>query len=62
MKFRTKLIIFLVAVLLTLIGFNSMVSTAALEIITVGNEAGYEIIANVLAKSEVTTHKTATIL
>jgi len=52
MRFKEKMAIFLLAVLLTFVGFNLIVSPSALELVKVGNEAGYEIIANVLAKVE----------
>ena len=52
MKLRTKIAIFLIAVMLTFIGFNLMTSSAAVELTKVGKEAGYEIISNVLAKAE----------
>ncbi len=50
MRFRTKLVIFLVASLLTFLGFN-MIASTSVDILKVGKEAGYEIIANFLSKS-----------
>lgn len=52
MKFKTKAAIFLLAVMFTFIGFNLMTSSAAVDLIKVGNKAGYEIISNVLAQAE----------
>jgi hypothetical protein len=49
MSFKSKIAIFLVAVLLTIIGFNAIASPSV-EMMKVGKKAGYEIIANVLAK------------
>ncbi|MFC2169255.1 hypothetical protein ACFLRM_01640 [Acidobacteriota bacterium] len=49
MRLRTKIAILMVAVTLTFVGFNMIASPSAVEMITVGNEAGYEIISNVLA-------------
>jgi hypothetical protein len=49
-----KLAIFAAAVLLTFIGFNMIASSPAVEIIKVGKLAGNQIIANVLAKTELT--------
>lgn len=52
MSFKAKVAIFLVAVLISLAGFNLIASSSALDIIKVGKKAGYEIISNVLAKAE----------
>jgi hypothetical protein len=51
MKIPTKLAIFLAAALLTFAGF-SLIAGPTVEILKVGHQAGYEIIANYLAKSE----------
>jgi len=59
MRFRTKIAIFLVAVLLSFVGFNLIASSAALDIIRVGKQAGSEIIANVLAKAEIANHRSS---
>ncbi|MFQ6108727.1 MAG: hypothetical protein ACE5L7_04150 [Candidatus Aminicenantales bacterium] len=56
MKIKTKLAILLVAVLLTFMGFNLIASSGAVDLLKVGKQAGYEIIANVLAKSETASH------
>jgi hypothetical protein len=38
--------------MITLTGFNLIASSPALDIIKMGKKAGYEIIANVLAKTQ----------
>ena len=53
MRFKQKLAIFLLAVLLTFVGFNLVASPSAVELVKVGKQAGYEIIANVLADAGV---------
>jgi len=52
MSFKAKVAIFLLATLITLTGFNLIASSSALDILKVGKKAGNEIIANVLAKSQ----------
>ena len=52
MNFKAKIVILLVAVLITLAGFNLIASSPALDIMKVGKKAGYHIIANVLAEAE----------
>jgi hypothetical protein len=52
MSFKAKVAIFLLATLITLAGFNLIASSSALDIMKVGKKAGYEIIANVLAKAD----------
>ncbi|UCC40528.1 MAG: hypothetical protein JSV96_03530 [Candidatus Aminicenantes bacterium] len=50
MKFKTKVLIFLIAVLLSLLEFNIIASCSCFEdIIKVSKKAGYELIANVVA-------------
>ncbi len=49
MRFRDKLAIFLVAVLITFVGF-SLIASPSVDILKVGKKAGYEIISNMLAK------------
>ena len=56
MKTKQKLAILLIAVLLTFVGFSLIASPAAIELVKVGKEAGYEIISNVLAKVETDHH------
>lgn len=51
MKLRTKTAIFMMAVLLTFVGF-SLIASPSIEIMKIGKEAGYEIISNYLAKAE----------
>jgi hypothetical protein len=48
MRWITKMEIFLMAVTLTFFLFNMMIPSTAVEIIKIGKQAGYEIIANVL--------------
>ncbi len=56
MKLREKLAIFAVAVLLTLVGFN-LIAAPSVDILKIGKQAGYEIIANYLAKVETTAQR-----
>ncbi len=50
MKLRTKMLILIVAVLITVVGFNTMVTASSVDkIISVGHQAGYRIIANVVS-------------
>jgi hypothetical protein len=49
MNLRNKLAIFMVAVLITFVGF-SLIASSSVDILKVGKKAGYEIISNVLAK------------
>jgi predicted exporter len=48
MKLRNKLAIFLVAVLITFVGF-SLIASSSVDMLKMGKKAGYEIISNVLA-------------
>jgi len=59
MKFRTKIGIFMVALLLTFIGFNLMITSAALDLVKIGNYAGYEIISNVMSNADAPVLKTS---
>jgi hypothetical protein len=52
MNLKAKIAIFLLAALITLVGFNLIASSPALDIMKVGKQAGYEIIANVLARAD----------
>jgi hypothetical protein len=52
MKFRTKVVIFLAAVLVTLVGFTLMASPA-IELMKVGKSAGYQSISQYLAQTKV---------
>jgi len=56
MKLREKLAIFVVAVLLTLVGFN-LIAAPSVDILRIGKQAGYEIIANYLARVETTAQR-----
>ena len=56
MKLRSKAAILLVAALLTFAGFSLIATSGADDIVKVGNEAGYEIIFNYLAKADTATH------
>ena len=55
MRLRTKFAIFLMAVLLTFVGFNLIAFSPAVDLLRLGKEAGNEIIANVLVKEEAIT-------
>lgn len=56
MKFRAKILIFLIAVCLSLLQFNIIASCSCFgDIIKIGKKAGYEIIANVVS-AEAQTH------
>ena len=50
MKLRTKIAILAIAVVLTFIGFNSLVTPAALDLVDMGIQTDYEII--VLAQAD----------
>jgi len=60
MKFKTKVAIFSMAAFLTFVQFNLIAFSPAVDLLKIGKEAGYEIIANVLAKAETTTHHSGT--
>jgi hypothetical protein len=50
MKFKAKILIFLIAVFLSLLEFNIIASCSCFgDMIKVGKKAGYEIIANVVS-------------
>jgi hypothetical protein len=51
MRFKQKVAIFLLSLLLTFVGFSLVASPSAVELVKVGKQAGYEIIANVLAEA-----------
>ncbi len=55
MRLRMKVAVFMLAVLITFAGFNIIVSSTAVDLLKIGKEAGYEIIANFLAKGETVT-------
>jgi hypothetical protein len=52
MSFKAKIAIFVLAVLISLAGFNLIASSSALDMMKVGKMAGYKIIANVLADEQ----------
>ena len=56
MRLRTKVTIFMMAVLLTFAGFNLIASSSVVDLLKVGKEAGYDIIANVKAEVETAAH------
>jgi hypothetical protein len=58
MKLRARVTILFVAVLLTFVGF-SLIASPAVDVIKVGNKAGYEIISNYLAKSDAVSHQSS---
>ncbi len=50
MKLRVKVVILIVAALITFIGFNTMVTASSVDkMVIVGHQAGYRIIANVVS-------------
>ncbi len=50
MKLRAKVLILLIATLITFIGFNTMVTASSVDkMIEVGHQAGLHIIANVVS-------------
>ena len=51
MKFKTKLVIFMAAVLISFVGF-SLIASPVVDVIVIGKKAGYEIISNFLAKQD----------
>lgn len=52
MKFKTRVAIFLVAVLLSLIGFNLVVTSPDLNLLKAGKTADHKSTSNYLAKAE----------
>jgi len=48
MRLTTKIEIFIMAIVLTFFLFNMMVPPGAVELLKIGKQAGYEIIANVV--------------
>lgn len=51
MKIKTKIAIFLIAVVLSLLEFNAIVSCySCMDILKIGKKAGYEITANILPR------------
>ena len=56
MRFRTKVAILLVAVLLTLVGFNLMATSPALDLLKGGESAGITVAVDNLTKTETAPH------
>jgi len=56
MKLKAKVAILAAAVFLTFVGFNLIATTSAVDLVTVGSEAGYEIITNYLTKAGAGSH------
>jgi hypothetical protein len=53
MKLKIKAVILLVAMLLTFVGFNAMVTSSSVDqMLKMGKRAGYEIISNVVARMD----------
>jgi len=52
MRYKTKIAIFLVAVLLTVAGFNLMTSRTVIEMVKLGNQPDYTISIHVVAEIE----------
>jgi len=52
MKYKTKFVILLAAVLISFVGF-SLIASPIVDVLVVGKEAGYEQISNFLAKADV---------
>ena len=48
MRLKTKIEIFLMAIVLTFFLFNMMIPPSAVELLKIGKHAGYEIIVNVV--------------
>lgn len=51
MNFKVKIIVMLVAIILSFFLFNLMTSSNSVELMKVGHQAGQEIIANYLART-----------
>jgi hypothetical protein len=51
MKFKTKFVIFLAAVLISFVGFT-LIASPIVDVLVIGKEAGYEQISNFLAKAD----------
>jgi hypothetical protein len=53
MRYKTKIAIFLVAVLLTFLGFNLMTSRPVVEMVKIGNQPDYTISIHVVGEIKV---------
>lgn len=60
MKLKTKVVIFMAAVLLTFFGFN-MIASTSVDMLKIGKEAGYEFISNTIAKADMASHHSSLI-
>jgi len=56
MRFRTKFAILIVAVLFSLVGFNLIATSPALDLLKAGKAAGCEVITDNLANTETASH------
>lgn len=53
MKLKVKAVILLVAMLITFVGFNAIVTSSSVDqMLKMGKQAGYEIISNVVARMD----------
>lgn len=53
MTLKVKALILLVAMLITFVGFNAMVTSSSIDkMLKMGKQAGYEIISNVVARMD----------
>ncbi|UCC39369.1 MAG: hypothetical protein JSV96_16485 [Candidatus Aminicenantes bacterium] len=57
MRLKTKVAIFMAAVLITFFGF-SLIASSSVDMIKVGKEAGYGFISNISAKADTAAHYT----
>jgi hypothetical protein len=60
MRLRTKMAIFMAAALLTFVGF-SLIASPAVDMVKVGNDAGFEIITNWQAQQGAAAHQANTV-
>jgi len=60
MNIKTKIVILVAALLITLVGFNA-IATSAIDLLKIGKQAGEETIANYLAKVEAASHRSSAI-
>ena len=56
MNIKQKIAIFMVAVMLSLVGF-SLIAAPTVDILKVGKQAGYQIISNYLASADAAAHR-----
>lgn len=60
MRLREKIVIFLVAVLVSFLVFN-LIASSSVRMLKVGKEAGYEIISNYLEKEAISSNQSCPI-